>query len=397
MSAEPEHVRAAPSHRDPYPYYARLAREQAFFRDDANGWWVATSAAAVSEVLASELCLTRPPGEPVPAALAGGPVAEIFGRLVRVRDDPARKPLKTALTAALRGLDLQRVAGLVRARADELEAELGLPFDAAMTTRFMFALPVQVIAQLLGVPRERYADVMIWLGDYGAATAAAVTGTPAPDVTIFAKGHRAAQALLDLMSAIAKDPALRGPLLDALMREADRAGCTDDRDLIANAIGYLIQGYGAMAGLVGLTLLALARRPALRAEVEADRKLIRPLVQEVVRFDPSTQSTLRFMERDAMIAGHRLRQGEMIIVLLASANRDPALNPDPDRFDIARCDRRYLEFGAERHACPADEVATVIVETAVDHLLTCAAPLHTLESALSYAASAHIRTPLFDR
>src|SRR6185295_15870496 len=56
--AEPQHVRAAPPHSDPYPYYGRLARERKFFRDEVNGWWVAASAAAVNAVLTSELCLT---------------------------------------------------------------------------------------------------------------------------------------------------------------------------------------------------------------------------------------------------------------------------------------------------------------------------------------------------
>jgi hypothetical protein len=59
IAAEPAHVRAAPPH--PNPYYGRLAREQPVFRDKVNGWWVVASAAAVNEVLTSELCLTRPP------------------------------------------------------------------------------------------------------------------------------------------------------------------------------------------------------------------------------------------------------------------------------------------------------------------------------------------------
>ena len=63
----------------------------------------------------------------------------------------------------------------------------------------------------------------------------------------------------------------RGPLLDALVREAKRVGCDDEKDVIANAIGYMIQGFAAMASLIGLTLLALARRPELLAQVDADR------------------------------------------------------------------------------------------------------------------------------
>jgi cytochrome P450 len=395
--AEPAHVRAAPPHPNPYPYYGRLAREQPLFRDEVNGWWVVASAAAVNEVLTSELCLTRPPGDPVPATLREGPMAEIFGRLVRLRNDETRGRLKIAVAAAMRSLDLRTVADLTRARAAELDAELGLPLDQNKITRFMFALPVQVTAQLLGIPRQRYGDMMSWLGDYGVATASAATGVPAPDAALFARGHRAAQALIDLVGALKNNPGAGGPLLDALAQEARRAGCDDEADIIANAIGYLLQGYAATASLIGLTLLALARHPSLRAEVEANRALLRQVIQEVLRCDPTTNSTFRFIARDGVIAGQQMRQGDMIIVLIAAANRDGALNPEPDRFDISRKDRKYLEFGAGAHACPADKFAPLIAMIAVDHLLTRGIPLERLESSLSYAASGHIRTPLFKR
>ncbi|OQW55865.1 MAG: hypothetical protein A4S14_11430 [Proteobacteria bacterium SG_bin9] len=396
LEAEPQHVRAAPPHPDPYPWYGRLARERGFFRDDANNWWVAASAAAVREVLTSDVCLTRPMHERVPAGLRDGAAADIFSRLVRLRDDQARGPLKDVVTAAVRNIDLRQLATLTQARANELDAEIGLPFDAAKTTQFMFALPVQIVALLLGVPRERLADVMGWLGAYGAAAAATGTNIPVPTAEIIARGHQGAQALFDLLRNLKINDAERGPLLTALTNEGRRAGC-DENDIVANAVGTMIQGYAAMASLIGLTLLALARRPELRAQVMADRKLLRPLIQEVCRFDPTTNSTFRFMARDGEIARHTLRQGEMIIVMLAAANRDPALNPEPDRFDIARADRKYLEFGAGPHACPADKLAPLIVEIALDHLLTRGVPFEKLEAALSYAPSGHIRTPLFNR
>lgn len=85
----------------------------------------------------------------------------------------------------------------------------------------------------------------------------------------------------------------------------------------------------------------------------------------------------------------------MIIVLIAAANRDPALNREPDRFDIARQDRKYLEFGAGAHACPADKFAPLLAMIAVGHLMAHGIPFAQLEASLSYAASGHIRTPLF--
>jgi len=354
-AAEPTHVRAAPPHPDPYPYYGRLAREQPMARDEANGWWVAASAAAVNEVLTSETCRTRPADGPVPAALRDGAMAEIFGRLVRLRDDDARKPLKNAVLAALRGLDLAEVGRLTRARAVD---ELGLPLDESKTTQFMFALPVQVTAQLLGVPAARYVDVMSWLGDYGAATASAATGVPAASAELFERGHRGAQALLDLFGGL-RSGSGGGPLLNALVLEARDAGCGDERDVVANAIGFMIQGYAATASLIGSTLLALARQPSLRKQVEENRALLRDVIQEVLRCDPVTNSTIRFMARDGVIAGQTVRQGEMIIVLIAAANRDPALNADPDRFDAERPDRKYLELGARPSCMPRRQICSI--------------------------------------
>ena len=395
LATDPPHVRAAPSHSDPYPYYSRLSRGAPIFRDESNGWWVAANAAAVSEVLTNELCLTRPPGDPVPSAVRAGPMVEIFGRLVRLRDDEARLPLKSAVEAALRSLDLNEVADMIRARAVELNGELGLPLDLTKVTQFMYALPVQTIARLLGIPRPQFGEVMSWLGDYGVATAAAATGFPAPEAGLLDRGHRAARALLDLVGALKDDRTARGPLLDALVREAGHAGCDDDKDIVANAVGFMLQGYAATASLIGLTLLALARRPALLAQVKSDRKLLRHVIQEVVRCDPTTNSTLRFMARDGVVAGQSMRRGDLIIVLIAAANRDPALNDEPDLFDATRTDRKYLEFGTGPHACPADKLAPLIASIAVDHLLTLEIPLDRLDDSLSYAVSGHVRTPLF--
>ncbi|MBM3095372.1 cytochrome P450 [Ensifer sp. T173] len=394
---EPAHVRAAPSHRDPSAYYSRLAQEQHFFHDEANGWWVAASAAAVKEVLTSRICLTRPLSEPIPEALLGGAAGQIFGRLVRLRDDDAGDKLRRAVASALRGVDLGQVAVVAHRRAMELDSDAQEMFSVDRTMTFMFALPVQVVAQLLGIPKASFGDVMAWLGDYGAAAAAAATGIPALTAELLARGHHGAQALFELVMKIRRDSQQCGPLLHALANEARRVGCDDETDVVVNAIGYLVQGYVAMASLIGSTLLALARQPALRTQVVADPTLVRPLIQEVLRCDPVTNSTFRFMARDGKIAGHMVRQGEMIIVLLAAANRDPALNPDPDRFDITRADRKFLEFGAGVHACPAEKFAPLLVEVAVAHLLRRGLPFEQLESSLTYAASGHVRTPLFKR
>ncbi len=391
---EPAHVRAAPAHPNPYPFYARLAREEPVFRDERNDCWVVASAAAVREVLESSACYTRPVTERVPRGLGGGATAALFGRLVRLTDGEAHDRLKRPIVSALARLDLERAADLARARAQELERELGDDVDESWVTEFAFALPVQALARLLGIQDERLADVIVWLRAYGAAAASAATGVPAPSPALLEEGDRGAAALLDLMGKLADSPASQGPLLASLIEEGRAAGCSREQ-IVANSVGLLIQGFAAVASLIGLTLLALARDPKLLGDVEADRSLLRALVQEVVRCDPTTNSTIRFLARDTVIAGQPMREGDRVIVLIAAANRDPALNEDPDRFDIHRANRQYLEFGAGAHACPAHRLAPLLAEVAIDHLLTLGAPIERLPNSVGYAPSAHIRTPLF--
>jgi len=389
----PANIRDAPSHRDPYPYYSRLARQPIYW-DEAGSCWVACSAAAVSAALTSALCLTRPPIEPVPAVLQNGPIAAIFGHLVRLNDGESQRRMKSAIVASLRRIDLAQVEQQVRARALEFDAEGGQPPRGAALTQFLFALSAPTIAGLLGIPSERHTQVSSWLRDYGTATAAAVTGVPEPGEALIDRGHAAAAGLLEVISQLSDQRLESRSLFNILVAEGEAAECSREQ-INANAIGLMLQGSASVPSMAGLTLLALARQPELRRRVSSDRAQLRSVMQEVLRCDPSTSSTIRFMAQDGVLAGQRMRKGDKIIVSIAAANRDPVLNDAPDRFQIDRHDRKHLEFGLGVHACPGGPLACLIAEVAVSHLLQRGVELDGLESKTSYAASAHIRTPMF--
>jgi cytochrome P450 len=157
----------------------------------------------------------------------------------------------------------------------------------------------------------------------------------------------------------------------------------------------MAQGFAGTSALIGSTLVALARHPGVLAAARRDRALLGQVIQEVLRFDPVTHSTLRFVARDGFVAGQAMQANDMIIVTLAAASRDPALNPDPDRFDIFRDHRRYLEFGAGVHACPSGLLATMIAEAAVNELLDRGTEVDSLGARVTYRPSAHVRMPVF--
>jgi cytochrome P450 len=350
---------AAATHRDPYPYYAELVARRPIHRDDALGLWVAAGASAVTAVMTSQHCGVRPAAEPVPAALVGSAAGELFGQLVRMTDGPRHAALKPAVSAGLAAFE-GRVGEEAARWAEHLSKELRPDVEPARLADFAFRLPVYVLATLLGATADVLSRTATWVDELvrGLAPGASPEAVHAAGV--------AADGLLDSLAPKRDAPA-------------------------ANRVGYLSQAYEATAGLIGNTLVTLARHPG------ADRTRLSPIVREVVRYDAPVQNTRRFVVSDATVAGQPLKGGDTVLVVLAAANRDPAANPGPQRFDPRRRERRAFTFGLGAHACPGEALACIIAEAGVRRLLDAGLEPSALLDTLSYRPSVNTRVPLFGR
>jgi cytochrome P450 len=121
---------------------------------------------------------------------------------------------------------------------------------------------------------------------------------------------------------------------------------------------------------------------------------LREVILEVLRYDAPVQNTRRFVARDGIVAGQAMRRGDVILVVLAAANRDPEVNPDPELFRIHRDDPRMFSFGAGPHACPGVDLATTIAQAAVARLLADGVDLAALVGGAAYQPSANVRVPI---
>jgi len=162
---------------------------------------------------------------------------------------------------------------------------------------------------------------------------------------------------------------------------------------VANGIGLLFQSHDATAGLMGNALVALAGNPEARERTSADPGLLHQVLLETLRFDPPVQNTRRFVARDGVVAGIPLREGDTILVLLAAANRDPALSPDPGRFDPFRQDRRMFTFGNGVHACPGENLALTVARAGIEELLRSELDLERFAATRVYRPSGNARIP----
>lgn len=319
---------------DPYPYYARLARERPFHRDEALGLWVAASAAAVEAALSHDALYVRPPAEPIPTPILATDAGDAFGRFARMTDGAMQRRVKDALVAAFDRVKWNDV-GDAAARCSTRYAARAFG-DADAYERYVGTVPVAVVATLLGVPAHELDDTALLTRDFARALGAGATSDCAE------RGARAVRLLGDRVSGA-------GPLF-ALLRDEARARDVDEATLVANAIGFLFQSYDATAGLIGNVLVALSRSPQPRAEL-AD------VVANVTRVDPPVHNTRRFAARDLELDGTRIAANEAILVVLAAANYD------------ASASLRTYTFGLGGHACPGTRLACEIATAAVAALL----------------------------
>jgi cytochrome P450 len=211
------------------------------------------------------------------------------------------------------------------------------------------------------------------------------------DAAQLERGQAAAGHLLAMGRAVMSGPASAG-LLPALARHA---ASQDLEAIVANALGFLSQAYDATTGLIGNALLALARHPEVRRIVVADRGRLPAMLAEVARHDAPVQNTRRFVAEDTAVEGVTMHAGDAILVVLAAANRDPAANADPHRFDLARPAPRTFTFGVGPHACPGTALATAIAAAGVDTLLTSGLRVERLADGVTYRPAPNVRIPIF--
>jgi cytochrome P450 len=111
-------------------------------------------------------------------------------------------------------------------------------------------------------------------------------------------------------------------------------------------------------------VLALLKNPDQMALLRANPELARPAVEEFLRYDPPVQMLPRAATTDFEIAGQLVRKGDVFSVVMAAANRDPEVFPDPNRLDRQRAKNDHLSFGFDRHMCLGAQLARLEAQIA---------------------------------
>ncbi len=347
---------------DPYPAYAAIREAApAFFWED-YGFWCFARFADVSALLRD-----RRFGR---AAIESGPRAskphlEPFDALERHSmlelEPPQHTRLRNLVNRAFVSRRIEKMAPqierLAHQRIDAFMAER----SADLVGEFAEPIPVAVIADLLGVPREMGAELVDWSHLMVAMYQFGVTRA------VEERAAEAARAIADYVRgfAHARRKDLGDDLVSQLLIAESGGGKLSEDELVATVVLLLNAGHEATVQAIGNGVRIMLERQVDAREAFASERATQATVEELLRLDPPLHLFARHALEEVEFAGVRLRRGEKIGLLLGAANRDPDRFPEPDAFKPGRTPNPHVSFGAGVHFCVGAPLARLELAVAL--------------------------------
>jgi cytochrome P450 len=355
---------------DPYPTLKSLRERAPVHHDAVMNRYICTRHDDVKAMLHDKEFYTDPRN-----ANPGSHSREVLGRLLGfgempdmlLMDEPDHRRLRALVSAPFKPKSVERWREVIRRIVDDaLERIAEDEFD--LIARFAAPVPTVVIARMLGVDPDMYEKFHTWSDQV-----VQVRFNPFPTVEQQHAAAAAQQALNDMFSSEIRR---RGATLgDDLLSDMMRAEVEGDRltkdEMIAQCRLLLIAGNVTTTDLIGNGTRALLDFPEQMEKLRAKPELIGSAVEEMLRYDSPVMNSGRTPNRDVVVSGCPVPRGETLSLSLAAANRDPAVYPDPDRFDIERVDTHHQAFGGGRHLCLGAHLARVEAQEAILGLLQC--------------------------
>jgi cytochrome P450 PksS len=355
---------------DPYPVFARFRAEAPVCRvraPDPHPTWLVTRYEDVVALLKDERFIKDQRAALTPEQKARQPWIPSALRPLQHNMLDLDPPDHTRLRGLVHKAFTPRLVENLRGRVQEITDGLLDAVQARGRMELMrdFALPLPsiVIAELLGVPARDRHRFHRW--------STALLMAPATTWGLL----RVLPTVLAFMRYLRKLIAARravpsNDLAGALVQARESGDALSEDELLAMFVLLLIAGHETTVNLIGNGTLALLRHPDQLGRLREDPELIRPGIEELLRYDgPLLTATDRYAREDAEIGGVTIPRGERVFAALASADRDERQFENPDELDLTRDPNRHVAFGLGVHYCVGAPLARLEGQIAITTLL----------------------------
>lgn len=354
--------------QDPYPDFATL-REHAPLCRQPDDSVVVSRYDDVRAVLTDAARFSSDKRVDFRPKFGDGPLYEHHTTSLVFNDPPYHTRVRKLLQPFFAVQTLRRMEDSVSRMVDELLDRAADKRVIDVVGEFAVAIPLNLVGDLLGVPRGEREPLRAWAG--------LILGGLEPVRTAeqLAAGHRAVEEfkayLRELIAHKRAHPSKNADLdiLWTLIQAADAGDGLTELEIIHNSIFMLNAGHDTTTSLIANGIDLLLRFPAELERLKRDPALLKTAVEEMLRYESPLQIGNRRSSVEVEIQGETLPAGTFIHVAIAAANRDPRQFADPDVFDVAREPNRHVAFGHGIHFCAGNAVARMEAQVAFGRLL----------------------------
>jgi cytochrome P450 len=352
---------------DPYPVYAQL-REHDPVHALGGNQWLLTRYDDVAAIYRSSAASSDKQREFGPKFGRGTPLYEHHTTSLVFSDPPLHTRVRRSMMGALNQRAIARMEPGVIALVDQLLERLQQRTQADLIDDFAAQIPVEVIGNLLDVPRDERGPLRAW------SLAILSALEPVPSAEMLARGNAAVSEFLAyLRTLVAQRRAQPGdPDVDVLTRliqgEFDGERLTET-ELLHNCIFMLNAGHETTTNLIGNGMHALLVHREQLERLRREPALINSAVEELLRFESPLQLNNRLLTAPVQLSTRELPAGAFVTLGVGAANRDPAQFAEPGRLDIARKPNLHVAFGHGAHACAGMNVARLEARIAIGALV----------------------------
>ncbi|MCB4454396.1 cytochrome P450 [Leisingera sp. McT4-56] len=353
---------------EPFPYYDALLRDAPVLPQPDGSLLVCRHADLDRIYRDTTLFSSDKKRVFAPKYGAGSPLFEHHTTSLVFSDPPLHTRVRKIMTSALTPRAIARMEpGLIETVDYLLNAMAGRD-KVDLIDDFAASIPIQIIGNLLDVPMDERAPLRDWsLAILGALE-------PALSEAQLAAGHRAVEEfkayLQDLIARRRANPGdLETDVLTRLIRGEGADGTLSEIELIQNCIFILNAGHETTTNLIGNGLALLNDHPDQKQRLLEEPELIKPAVEEMLRFRSPNQLGNRETTAEAEVGGVRVPAGTNLHLVIGAANRDPEVFENPGCFDITRTPNRHLAFAGGPHVCVGLTLARLEGKIAIERLL----------------------------
>lgn len=284
---------------------------------------------------------------------ARGGGSNVLGESLISTDPPRHRQLRSLVDKAF----TPRAVQALGPRIEQITSELLDQFtghELDFVRAFAEPLPVQVIAEILGVPLEDRRDFKRW-------SDAVVTGNPA--------GTREMAIYFKRLIDRRRTEGVTGSDMISVLMEVEQDGeHLSENELLGFCVLLLVAGNETTTNLLANSVQIFSDQPDVREELVADPTLWPGAIEEALRFHSPVQSMFRVTTHDISLSGQVIPENSFVRAWIGSANRDETKFPNPDTFDPRRNPNRHLAFGVGIHFCLGAPLARLEAQTALPEL-----------------------------